>query len=107
MMSELSQEYLDAVKADPRYDTVWDDNGWGYNVEDCWNGETDKFDPRKCKVSCPNCKREFAALLSKFTKHVRGGSRWVGCDHKEPYDDYATICIGCQTAFRFTTYIPQ
>lgn len=96
-----------AVLNDPTYEGIWDRNSWGYDVEDCWNGETDRFDARKCKVQCPKCKREFAALLSPYTKHLDGGWRWVGCDHKEPYDDHATICVRCKFAFRFTTYISQ
>ena len=77
-----------------------------YSDEDCYNDDTDGFDRRKIKVDCPNCKRVFAALCSPRTDLVASGWRWVGCDHKEPYARWSTLCR-CGTQFTFDTYTPQ
>lgn len=81
-----------------------------YNDEDAYNVDTEKLDPRKIKVTCPGCSREFAALCSPNTVNIDDGGdgmRWVGCDHREPYQTSRTRCGKCGTEFRFTTYTPQ
>ncbi len=42
-----------------------------YSDSIAYNQETDEMDLRKVKITCPICGRQFAALLSKFTKAVR------------------------------------
>lgn len=78
-----------------------------YSDEDAVNCETDKFDKRKIKVICPYCHRQFAPLLSKFTKSIDGGWRWVFCSHKEPWTKFETTCRKCQNKMTFTLYTPQ
>jgi len=78
-----------------------------YSDEDVENPETEAPDWRKLKIQCPVCKRKFAAMLSKFTKAVRSGWRWVCDSHKEPYSEYETKCNKCGSELRFVIYTPQ
>lgn len=77
-----------------------------HDVEDAYNGDTDRFDARKVKVTCPGCGRTFAALCSPRTAKIGGGWRWVGVDHRQPETDWLTTCR-CGQRFEFTTYVPQ
>lgn len=79
---------------------------WDYNDEEAYT-ENDKYDLRKIKIECPNCGREWCALMSSHTKELRNDLRWVGCDHREPYITYGTKCVRCNASFMFTTHTPQ
>lgn len=78
-----------------------------FSDEDAYNFDTDGFDRRVIRVSCPHCQREFAPLCSRLTVEIDGGWRWVGCDHREPYTTWRTRCGACRCEFTFTTYTPQ
>lgn len=75
--------------------------------EDAINFDTDKYDRRKVKVFCPYCNGKSAPLCSSKTNQIDGGWRWVGCDHKEPYATFKTVCKHCKKEFMFTVYTPQ
>lgn len=77
-----------------------------YSDEDAFNLDTEKFDNRKIKVECPGCGALFAPLCSRLTVPIQGGMRWVGCDHREPYETWLTR-HRCGQEFTFTTYTPQ
>lgn len=78
-----------------------------YDDEDAYNGDTDKYDRRKVRVTCPCCQNVASPLCSTKTQQTSNGWRWVGCDHKEPYCNYRATCRKCRKEYRFTTYVPQ
>jgi len=84
---------------------AWLDGG-EVNIEDFFGEESDKLDRRKVKVKCPACRRTRAPLCSPKTTESDGGMRWVGLDHREPYQRYRTVCA-CRARYYFTTFIPQ
>lgn len=78
-----------------------------YDDEAAYNIETDAFNKRAIKVTCPTCKRSFAALCSPHTVFLESGWRWFADICQEPYAEYQTKCVKCGTAFRFGTHAPQ
>lgn len=77
-----------------------------YNDEDAYNLDTGKMRWWEIKVTCPSCHRLYAACMSPYTVPTGGGWRWCGCDHREPYTDWVTLC-SCGIIYTFTTYTPQ
>ncbi len=78
-----------------------------YDDEDAVNFDTDRYDKRKIRVTCPCCHNVASPLCSKNTTTTSSGWRWVGCDHREPYSNHRTKCRKCRKEYRFTIYTPQ
>lgn len=72
--------------------------GW-YDESITYNPNTDEFDLRKLKITCPVCKREFAALLSKHTKAIRHFK--FGSDYDLVGVEFETYCRMCRNKFTF------
>lgn len=77
------------------------------DTEAAYDEDSDRFVRARIKTNCPHCKRRVAPLLSKRTRCLQAGWRWVGLDHKEPYEDWLCFCPGCRKPYLFTTYTPQ
>lgn len=96
---------------DPKDDRQWFGLGlpkaWDFNDEDLYDCDTDKYVRSRLVLECPCCGAEHRPLISRYTEPLRGGMRWVGCDHREPYVDYVARCPKTKGLYLFTTYTPQ
>jgi hypothetical protein len=72
--------------------------GW-YHDDIAYNPETDCMDLRKVKIRCPECDREFAALLSKHTAPIRHFT--IDMDGELHAVEMKTYCMKCKTDFAF------
>lgn len=70
-----------------------------YHDDIAYNPKTDAMDLRKVKIHCPNCQREFSALLSKHTKTIR--HFMIGSDYDIPIVEMQSYCMKCKTIFTF------
>lgn len=78
-----------------------------FDLDEYWNDETDTVDLRQIKVTCRGCGRQFAALLSPYTREEWSGWEWVGFSHREPVTRHKTRCRKCNTEFSFKTRVGQ
>ena len=72
--------------------------GW-YRDGIAYNPETDCMGLRKVKIECPECGREFAALLSKYTTPIRCFT--VDSDGEQWAAEMKSYCVNCETEFTF------
>jgi transposase-like protein len=72
-----------------------------YEDEIAYNLDTDKYDWRKLKVTCPSCKKQNAPLCSNKTQQLSGGWEWVGCSHQEPTSRHQVKCRHCKREYYF------
>ena len=69
-----------------------------YNGSICYRDDLDEPVLRDLKIVCPECGREFAAMLSKYTALFGLGPT---VSEEEPATIYKTMCYKCKTAFAF------
>ena len=69
-----------------------------YNGDVCHSDEQDEPVLRNLKIVCPRCGRQFAALLSKYTKMFGLGPT---AGEEPPKTIYKTKCYKCKTDFAF------
>ena len=62
----------------------------------------DNIVPRKIRVTCPGCQREFAALRSKYTKKIKNFT--IDTDGKMQAVEFKSFCLKCETTFTFKLY---
>lgn len=103
MASTLEQDITQPIIDPFGKDVLW---AGSHDDEDAFNCDTDRYDRRKIRVSCPHCKRVGSPLCSPKTIQYKSGWRWVGCDHKEPYSSHVTQCR-CGGKYRFDVFIGQ
>lgn len=84
-------------------DVLW---AGSHDDEEAMNSDTDKYDKRKIRVTCPHCLRVGSPLCSHKTVMFDSGWRWVDCSHKEPYSKHVTMCR-CGGKYRFDVYTGQ
>lgn len=78
-----------------------------YDNQHAFNEETDNYLKSKIKIECPHCKSKISPHLCRTEVHLDGGWRWVGCDYKEPYDEFGVFCPQCKKPIKYTEYTEQ